>query len=275
MISGDTIGQSYHIILLCTSQKGMQNLNHLISDSNLRYFYRHPLHAPPPHQPVPRGPDSGQRLRGGRAVSGHRQRPAAGGDRAHRQLVRLSGDPAHRQQRLHAPHPARRATRSSCATSTAKSSLWAKSCTSLWSPPATCISSTPRTPSTAPFCRQAWATTTATTSRPCTSRPPTRCWRSSATLEKKRRTRWSSTPRADRGPGGRAPPVPQAPRRARTPSSPIGRRPPATSKAAPGAAPGSSTAIPCPKSSRSGWKRSWAPSSATAFPPCIPSRRSW
>ena len=42
VISGDTIGQSYHIILLCTSQKGMQNLNHLISDSNLRYFYRHP-----------------------------------------------------------------------------------------------------------------------------------------------------------------------------------------------------------------------------------------
>ncbi|MBR5547324.1 MAG: PolC-type DNA polymerase III [Clostridia bacterium] len=42
VISGETIGDSYHIVLLCKSQKGMQNLNHLISDSNLRYFYRHP-----------------------------------------------------------------------------------------------------------------------------------------------------------------------------------------------------------------------------------------
>lgn len=41
-IGGETIGESYHIILLCTSQKGMQNLNHLISESNVNYFYRHP-----------------------------------------------------------------------------------------------------------------------------------------------------------------------------------------------------------------------------------------
>ncbi|MEG2315594.1 MAG: PolC-type DNA polymerase III, partial [Clostridia bacterium] len=39
---GDSIGETYHIVLLCKTQKGMQNLNHLISDSNLRYFYRHP-----------------------------------------------------------------------------------------------------------------------------------------------------------------------------------------------------------------------------------------
>jgi len=42
VISGETIGDSHHIVLLCKTQKGMQNLNHLISDSNLRYFYRHP-----------------------------------------------------------------------------------------------------------------------------------------------------------------------------------------------------------------------------------------
>ncbi len=42
VISGETLGESYHIILLCKTQKGMQNLNHLISDSNIRYFYRHP-----------------------------------------------------------------------------------------------------------------------------------------------------------------------------------------------------------------------------------------
>ncbi len=42
VLPGETIGDSYHIILLCKSQKGMQNLNHLISDSNVKYFYRHP-----------------------------------------------------------------------------------------------------------------------------------------------------------------------------------------------------------------------------------------
>jgi len=42
VIGGETIGDSHHIVLLCKTQKGMQNLNHLISDSNLRYFYRHP-----------------------------------------------------------------------------------------------------------------------------------------------------------------------------------------------------------------------------------------
>ena len=42
VIQGETIGESHHIILLAKSQKGMQNLNHLISDSNVRYFYRRP-----------------------------------------------------------------------------------------------------------------------------------------------------------------------------------------------------------------------------------------
>jgi len=42
VIGGETIGESHHIVLLCKSQKGMQNLNHLISDSNVKYFYRHP-----------------------------------------------------------------------------------------------------------------------------------------------------------------------------------------------------------------------------------------
>ena len=41
-IAGECISETYHIILLCKTQKGMENLNHLISDSNLRYFYRHP-----------------------------------------------------------------------------------------------------------------------------------------------------------------------------------------------------------------------------------------
>ncbi|MEG2950059.1 MAG: PolC-type DNA polymerase III [Clostridia bacterium] len=42
MVAGESMSTTYHIILLCKTQKGMQNLNHLISDSNLRYFFRHP-----------------------------------------------------------------------------------------------------------------------------------------------------------------------------------------------------------------------------------------
>ncbi len=41
-IGGESMSDTYHIILLCKTQKGMQNLNHLISEGNLRYFYRHP-----------------------------------------------------------------------------------------------------------------------------------------------------------------------------------------------------------------------------------------
>ncbi len=41
-VAGESMGQSYHIILLAKSQKGMENLNRLISASNLQYFYRHP-----------------------------------------------------------------------------------------------------------------------------------------------------------------------------------------------------------------------------------------
>ena len=35
-------GQSYHIILLCTSQQGLTNLNRLVSESNVNYFHRGP-----------------------------------------------------------------------------------------------------------------------------------------------------------------------------------------------------------------------------------------
>lgn len=42
IVQGHSISDTHHIILLCKSQKGMQNLNHLISDSHLNFFYRHP-----------------------------------------------------------------------------------------------------------------------------------------------------------------------------------------------------------------------------------------
>ena len=43
--SGYTLGNSWHIVLLAASQDGMTNLNHLISESHLKYFRRKP-HIP-------------------------------------------------------------------------------------------------------------------------------------------------------------------------------------------------------------------------------------
>ncbi len=40
--SGESMSATHHIILLAKSQKGMENLNHLITEGNLHYFYRHP-----------------------------------------------------------------------------------------------------------------------------------------------------------------------------------------------------------------------------------------
>ena len=144
VISGDTIGQSYHIILLCTCQKGMQNLNHLISDSNLRYFYRHPCMPRHLINQYREGLILGQRLRGGRAVSGHRQRPpqeeieriASWYDYLEIQPIGNNGSCC---------APARRATRAAARLQPRKIVALGGSCASPWSPPATCISSTPRT----------------------------------------------------------------------------------------------------------------------------------
>ncbi|MCI5772598.1 MAG: PolC-type DNA polymerase III [Clostridiales bacterium] len=40
-----TLGNSYHIIILAATQKGMENINHMVSESHLRYFRRRP-HIP-------------------------------------------------------------------------------------------------------------------------------------------------------------------------------------------------------------------------------------
>ncbi|MCE5343793.1 MAG: PolC-type DNA polymerase III [Eubacteriales bacterium] len=42
VVQGESISDSYHIVLLCKTQKGLENLNHLISDGHIRYFHRHP-----------------------------------------------------------------------------------------------------------------------------------------------------------------------------------------------------------------------------------------
>ena len=44
-VSGYTMGSSNHIVLLAQTQKGLQNINHLVSDGHLKYFRRRP-HMP-------------------------------------------------------------------------------------------------------------------------------------------------------------------------------------------------------------------------------------
>ncbi|MBQ1945415.1 MAG: PolC-type DNA polymerase III, partial [Clostridia bacterium] len=44
-VSGYTLGSSNHIVLLAKTQKGLQNINHLVSDGHLKYFRRRP-HMP-------------------------------------------------------------------------------------------------------------------------------------------------------------------------------------------------------------------------------------
>jgi len=39
---GESMSDTHHIILLCKSQKGMENLNHLVSEGHVNYFHRHP-----------------------------------------------------------------------------------------------------------------------------------------------------------------------------------------------------------------------------------------
>ena len=42
VVGGESMSATYHIILLAKSQKGLENLNRLISEGHLHYFFRHP-----------------------------------------------------------------------------------------------------------------------------------------------------------------------------------------------------------------------------------------
>lgn len=42
VVSGESMSDTWHIILLATSQKGMENINRLVSEGHIHYFYRHP-----------------------------------------------------------------------------------------------------------------------------------------------------------------------------------------------------------------------------------------
>ena len=45
VVGGYSLGSNYHIVLLAASQKGLENINHLVSDGHLKYFKRRP-HMP-------------------------------------------------------------------------------------------------------------------------------------------------------------------------------------------------------------------------------------
>ncbi|NCB06038.1 MAG: PHP domain-containing protein, partial [Clostridia bacterium] len=42
IVQGESMSDTHHIVLLCKTQKGMQNLNHLVSEAHIHYFHRHP-----------------------------------------------------------------------------------------------------------------------------------------------------------------------------------------------------------------------------------------
>lgn len=44
-LQGGAIGESHHIILLAESQKGIENINRMVSEAHLTYFHRQP-HTP-------------------------------------------------------------------------------------------------------------------------------------------------------------------------------------------------------------------------------------
>ena len=67
-LKGGAIGESFHIILLVKTQKGMENLNRLVSIGAPGLFPPPPPHAPALHPEVPGGAHRGQRLRGRGAV---------------------------------------------------------------------------------------------------------------------------------------------------------------------------------------------------------------
>ena len=42
VVQGESMSDTHHIVILCKSQKGMQNLNHLVSEGHVHFFHRHP-----------------------------------------------------------------------------------------------------------------------------------------------------------------------------------------------------------------------------------------
>ena len=99
-LKGGAIGESFHIILLVKTQKGMENLNRLVSIGHLDYFRRRP-HMPRRFiQKYREGLIVGSACEAGelfRAVLAGEQLGQAQEDRP---VLRLPGDPAHRQQCL-------------------------------------------------------------------------------------------------------------------------------------------------------------------------------
>ena len=95
-------------------------------------------------------------------------------------VLRLPRDSADRQQRVYAARGHGEGRGDGCASSTGRSSGWARSWVFRSARRATCTSSTRRTENSARSFRRRTASRTRTISRRCISRPRRRCWRNSA-----------------------------------------------------------------------------------------------
>ena len=166
---------------------------------------------------------------------------------------------------------ARWRAKKSSRTSTAPSSSWAKTSTSRSSPRVTSTLPSRRMPFTARCCRRATALKTLTTSRRCSTAPRRTCSSSSTICPKRKLTRsWSPTPARWRP----ASTIPSGPSRG-APIRPASRARSSSCATPPGSGPRRITVTRCRRSWKSGSKRSWTPSAATATRCCTSSRSSW
>ena len=126
-------------------------------------------------------------------------------------------------------------------------------------------------PFTARCCRRATALKTLTTSRRCSTAPRRICSSSSTICPKRKLTRsWSPTPARWRP----ASTIPSGPSRG-APIRPASRARSSNCATPPGSGPRRITVTRCRRSWKSGSKRSWTPSAATATRCCTSSRSSW